>query len=173
MRAPIFLAGALIAAACIRAADVPLTPATVCEVLADLPSFEGKAVAVVGRLSFRSEGSWLGEDTCGRDQGKPGSNPSSILWLSLEEKSAPRFTERLEIDGSIAKTKLDAVKKHTRLGKFEFGTPEYDRWVVVYGRVRTREAPRPGNRKPPTNREKAPADLLYAGGTYIISIPEP
>src|ERR1039457_3303132 len=35
------------------AADPPIPPVTVCEILADLPAHEGKDVAVLGRYSFR------------------------------------------------------------------------------------------------------------------------
>ena len=52
------------------AADPPLVPLTVCEVLHDLASNEGKAVAVLGRYSFRENGRWMGAQVC--DTGSPG-----------------------------------------------------------------------------------------------------
>ena len=46
------------------AADPPLVPLTVCEVLHDLASNEGKTVAVLGRYSFRENGRWMGAQVC-------------------------------------------------------------------------------------------------------------
>ena len=47
--------------------------------------------------------------------------------------------------------------KKTALGKFRFGTPEYDRWAVVYGRVVARK-----------DDKKAAADLVFRGDGVIV-----
>src|ERR1039458_7384270 len=59
---PVWLA--LLLAAFAIAADPPIPPLTVCEVLADLPAHEGKDLAVLGRFSFRRDGRWIGEQSC-------------------------------------------------------------------------------------------------------------
>ena len=46
------------------AADPPIPPVTVCEILSDLAAHDGKDVAVLGRYSFRRDGRWLGEQAC-------------------------------------------------------------------------------------------------------------
>jgi hypothetical protein len=55
---------ALLVTAFAVAADPPIPPVTVCEILADLPAHEGKDVAVLGRYSFRRDGRWIGEQSC-------------------------------------------------------------------------------------------------------------
>ena len=62
--------------ACALAADSPLAPVTVCEILKDLPIHEGKEVAVLGRYSFRQSGRWIAEQAC-----DPASPAQPLLWL--------------------------------------------------------------------------------------------
>ena len=50
--------------------------------------------------------------------------------------------------------KFAELTHRTSLGKFRFGTPEYDRWAVVYGRVVARKG---------DAAKKAPADLVFRG----------
>ena len=45
-------------------ADAPLTPLTVCDVVRDLAAQDGKALAVLGRYSFRASGRTLAEQAC-------------------------------------------------------------------------------------------------------------
>src|SRR5215475_10967634 len=117
----------ILSVALAAAADAPVVPMTVCEVLADLPSHEGKNIAVLGRYSFRRDGRWIGEEGCG-------SSPA-MLALSEDSAAAPRPPGNFEIDAAALNKKFAEMVKHTALGKFRFGTPEYDRWAVVYGRV--------------------------------------
>jgi len=114
------------------AADPPLAPLTVCEVLRDLPAQQGKDVAVLGRYSFRTSGRWVGEQAC-----QPSLDAPPTLTL-VEESDAPKLPESYDLDGAAVHRKLTDVQRRTSLGKFRFGTPDYDRWAVVYGRVEKR-----------------------------------
>jgi hypothetical protein len=58
--------------------------------------------------------------------------------------------------------KLTLLRRATKLALFPFGTPDYDRWAVVYGSLRFREGAAAAN--------KAAADLLYAGDGYVLII---
>ena len=118
------------ALACLSfAADPPVAPMTVCEVLRDLPAYEGKDVAVLGRYSFRSSGTWVGEQAC-----QPALTGAATLTL-VEDKEAPKLPESYTLDAVALHRKLVEVQHRTSLGKFRFGTPDYDRWAVIYGRV--------------------------------------
>lgn len=87
--------------AILRAAEKPLEPVTVCEVLKDLNSYSGKVVMVVGRFSFRKNGRWLSEETCEPNPAKTDTPESSELWLAYEPKIAPRLSPVFEIDGAV------------------------------------------------------------------------
>jgi hypothetical protein len=110
-------------------ADEPETiqPVRVCTVLQDPDSYAGKIVAVVGRFSFRHEGRFLSEENCG--------NNGSVLPVAFDQKLAPKTPEHLEIPAGVVTKLLKQIQQTTALAKFRFGTPDYDRWAVVYGRV--------------------------------------
>ncbi len=147
----VFILAALLALP-LRSAG-PVVPVTVCEVLAKLPELEGKDVAVLGRYSFRKDGRWIGEQSCGA------ADPRPLLWLTEDSEVAPKPPADFELNGAILNQKFAALTKHTALGKFRFGTPDYDRWAVVFGRV----VPRKGN-----DAAKAPADLVFRGSGVVI-----
>ena len=48
-----------------------------------------------------------------------------------------------------------------RSGKFRFGTPDYDRWAVIYGRVEQRKG---------DDTKKAPANLVIRGSGVIVFV---
>jgi hypothetical protein len=110
-----------------EASTVP--PVRVCGILQDLASYTDKVVAVVGRYSYRHEGRFLSEENCG--------SGGSILPVSFDRKLAPKTPEHLEIEAGLVTKLLKAIQQSTALTKFRFGTPDYDRWAVVYGRVET------------------------------------
>jgi hypothetical protein len=136
------------------AADPPLVPLTVCEILHDLPSYEGKGVAVLGRYSFRESGLWMGEQVC--DTGSP---VPPLLWLLEDSKDGPKPPGDFELDAVALHRKLAVIQQHTSLGRFRFGTPDYDRWAVVYGRVETRKA---------EAAKQAPANLVFRGSGVVV-----
>ncbi|MCX6631309.1 MAG: hypothetical protein NTW28_27165 [Candidatus Solibacter sp.] len=145
---------ALILAVFAIAADPPIPPVTVCEILADLPAHEGKDVAVLGRFSFRRDGRWIGEQTC-----DPATTVPPVLWLTEDSAAGPKPTGSFEFDVAVLNKKFAALTRRTALGKFRFGNPEYDRWAVVYGRVVSRKG---------DAAQKAPADLVFRGDGVIV-----
>jgi hypothetical protein len=145
---------ALFMAALAAAADPPVPPVTVCEILADLPGHEGKDLAVVGRYSFRRDGRWIGEQSC-----EPAIAVPAVLWLTEDEFTAPKPSGNLEFDVAVLNRKFAALTRRTSLGKFRFGSPEYDRWAVIYGRVVARKG---------DAAKKAPADLVFRGNGVIV-----
>ncbi|HWB84141.1 MAG TPA: hypothetical protein VG675_08380 [Bryobacteraceae bacterium] len=142
------------------AAGTPLVPTTVCEILHDLTSYTGKDVAVLGRYSFRSAGRWLSEQAC-----TPKSSVSPLLWLTEDLKDAPKPPADFELDGVALRRKFADLRQHTSLGNFRFGTPDYDRWAVVYGRISLRKP------DPAASKDSSPApaaDLMYRGNGVVV-----
>jgi hypothetical protein len=142
------------------AADTALEPLTVCEVLKDVPTQDGKTVAVLGRFSFRREGRTLNEESCGmnREAGEP--PPPNAIRLTDDSKNGPKPPEVFALDGSAVNRKLKTIQEHTRLHTFRFGTADYDRWAVVYGRLEVDKA------KPPAAR------LVYRGDGVVLFLHE-
>ncbi len=138
-------------------ADPPIVPLSVCEVLRDLPAEEGKTLAVVGRYSFRGNGRWIGEQSC--DPPLSSAESPAQLWLVEDAKDAPKPPGDFELDAPSLNKKFTEVRHHTTLGKFRFGTPDYDRWAVIYGRVEARKG---------DDAKKAPANLVFRGDGVII-----
>jgi len=140
------------------AAEPPLVPLTVCEVLHDLASNEGKTVAVVGRYSYRETGRWMGEQSCDAGSAGPGGTPP-LLWLVEDSNDGPKPPGSFELDAVALNRKFAGMRQRTSLGKFRFGTPDYDRWAVVYGRVETRKA---------EAAKQAPANLVFRGSGVVV-----
>jgi hypothetical protein len=136
-------------------AEGTLVPLTVCEIVHDLPAQDGKIVAAIGRYSFRSDGRWIGEQACQTS----GDTPE--LWLVEDIKDGPRPPEHLNLDSASLKKKFAEVQSRSTLGKFKFGTSDYDRWAIVYGRVERRSGGDP---------KKGPANLVFRGSSVIIVI---
>ena len=149
---PVWLA--LLLAAFAIAADPPIPPLTVCEVLADLPAHEGKDLAVLGRFSFRHDGRWIGEQSC-----EPATTAPPLLWLIEDPYDGPKPPADLAFDADVLNKKFVGLTRRTSLGKFRFGDSEYDRWAVVWGKVVTRKG---------DAAKKAPADLLFRGDGVIV-----
>jgi hypothetical protein len=120
---------ALLVCIAVTAAETALDPMPVCEAIA--PEFQGKVVALVGRYSFRKTGRWLDQEGCGETDRR------AVVWLTADAKSAPMPPEPVAINEDSLERKLAMIKRHTSLGKFRFGSPDYDRWAVVFGRLET------------------------------------
>jgi hypothetical protein len=151
------LVGLLVCAAA-RAQD-RLVPLTVCEIVHDLSASQGKSVAVLGRYSFREFGSWVGEQTCEPAEPAAGAAPPQ-LWLVEDPVGGPRPPEHFEMDATAVHHKIVEIARHTSLGKFRFGTPDYDRWAVIYGRVEPRK----------TEDKKGVANLVIRGSGVIVFV---
>jgi hypothetical protein len=150
-----FLVAAFVCASA-PAEDAAIVPFTVCEILRDLPSFDGKAVAALGRYSYRHDGSWLSEQACDAPAAAP-----PALWLAEDLTDGPRPPENFQLDGAAITRKLTEMRKHTSLAKIRFGSSDYDRWAVVYGRVENRQE---------TAAKKAAADLVFRGDGVVVFI---
>lgn len=158
-------------------AEPPLRPVTVCDVLQDLSAYEGKVVAVVGRFSARQTGRWLGEQKCGHklmigDQEWP-----NAFWLVYDPAGAPKPPAVLSVDAALLAQKLRDVKLGTALTRFRFGSPDYDNWALVYGRIETRKdlvtVTAGGPRKNGFGYgESSPARLVCHGEAVVIFLNE-
>ncbi|MBV9745240.1 MAG: hypothetical protein JO099_15875 [Acidobacteriia bacterium] len=136
------------------AGDGPIVPLTVCEIVNDLPMYDGQPVAALGRYSFREKGRWLGEQSCAEP---PRADPT--LWLLEDIKDGPHPPNNFALDAPATERKLTEIRKRTTLAKFRFGTPDYDRWAVVYGRIEIRKG---------DAAKLAPADLAFRGDGVVI-----
>lgn len=134
-------------------AEEPIIPYTVCEIAGDLAKFEANPVAALGRYSFREDGRWLGEQACGESAGPV------LLRLDEDGKEGPKTSGTFEIDAVTLNRKFADLRKRTALGKFRFGSPDYDRWAVVYGRVETRKG---------EDTKKAVANLVFRGDGVVV-----
>jgi hypothetical protein len=114
--------------------QAPLKPVRVCDVLGDLAALNGKVVAVLGRFSFREYGRFLSEDGCQRTLAAGGSAWPNALRVVFDPKTAPALPPRLELEAADVYQPLKLVRQRTALGKFRFGSVDYDRWAVVIGR---------------------------------------
>ena len=149
----------LLTAAVLPSADRGIVPVSVCEVLRDLPAHEGQTVAVVGRYSYRTNSHWLDQQGC---QLAPAVAPSLRLVENLSD--APKPSGVLQFDAAELDKRLLEVQQHTPLGKFRFGSTDYDRWAVVYGRVESRKA---------GDDARFGANLVIRGTAVIIFLPRP
>jgi hypothetical protein len=153
---------ALLGAASLGAADGPMQPSQVCEVLEDLSAYSGKAVAVLGRFSFRGGKRFLSEQSC---DGKTADGPATAaLRVIFNPSEGPKPPQVFEIGSAVAYRKLHLIQKHTSLGKFRFGTQDFDRWAVVYGRIVT------GRPAEPAKNEFGPVttDLVCRGDGVVM-----
>ena len=140
-------------------ADAPLVPLTVCEVVRDLAAQEGRALAILGRYSFRTNGRSLGEQAC-----DPAAPIPPQLRLVEDGQDGPKPPESYELDAAEVPRKLADMQKRTPLGKFRFGSPEYDRWAVVFGRLQAAKG---------ADAQKMPADLAFRGDGVVVFLMPP
>jgi hypothetical protein len=151
------------------AAGAPVRPLTVCEVLKNLDNYEGKPISVVGRFSFRENGRFLSEEVCG-EKPAAGENPRpAVFRLHDDGKSGPEVPRILEVDRRVVTQKLDEIRRTTSLRRFRFGSPDYDRWALIYGQVERRPAGRAGKN---ADQEQLPAQLLIRGDGAIVFLME-
>ena len=136
------------------AADNTLEPLTVCEVLKDLPAHDGRAVAVLGRFSYRRDGRSINEEACGEKPAPGEPVPPSAIRLTDDSKSGPKPPEVFALDAPALNRKLKLIQERTALRTFRFGTPDYDRWAVVFGRIEVDKS--------------GPPRLVYRGDGVIL-----
>jgi hypothetical protein len=140
-------------------AEGPVTPVTVCEVVNNLAALEGKEVAVLGRYSMRKDGRWIAEQSC-----DAAGSSAPVLWLSEDSAAGPKLPGNFELDAVLLNRKFADLVKRTSLGKFRFGTADYDRWAVVYGRIvpHHADALHKSDAPPPI------ADLIFRGSGVVV-----
>lgn len=115
-------------------AEPPLDPTPVCQAARNWKDFDGQAVTLIGRYSFRQsgprQGRWLDQAACS------GSEGFESVRLVLDPGTAPRLAGQIALDERAIDAKLAVIREKTSLGKFRFGSADYDRWAVVFGRFR-------------------------------------
>lgn len=149
----------LLASAALLAADRGIVPISVCEAVRDLPAHEGQTVAVVGRYCYRTSAHWLDQQGC-----QPATTVPAAMWVVENLETAPKAPEVFEFDAVELDKRLLEVQQHTPLGRFRFGSTDYDRWAVVYGRVESHKGEDPA---------KFGASLVIRGNRMIIFLPRP
>jgi hypothetical protein len=160
----------LLATVAAAAAEPPLVPLRVCEILDDLHVHEGQTLLVLGRFSFREQGRFLSEQACQAKVVTAGVSvaaisPPKALRIVIDPKSGPKPPERLAVDAAVLDRKLSVVKQATTLAIFRFASTDYDRWAVVYGRV---EAEPPQDKPRKGEFEPALARIVCRGEALVI-----
>ena len=80
----------------------------------------------------------------------------------MEDRAdGPKPPDSYEFDAADLRRKLADIEKRTSLGKFRFGSLEYDRWAVVFGRVDAPKGPDAG---------KTPPSLTFRGDGVIVFV---
>jgi hypothetical protein len=158
---------ACVSSAGLYSAEAPLPVVRVCEVLRDLPSYGDKAVAVVGRFSYREAGRFLSEKMCDSTKSESHPDPAAILVV-YDSKSAPRPPAVLSFDRSLVGKELELIRRQTSLASFRFGSQDYDRWAVVYGRIEINKDSAPRSKSLANEFGPAPAKIICSSGTMVV-----
>src|SRR5437899_12325420 len=108
------------------------TPAfvTVCEVLANRESYNGKVVALIGRWSATDEGFWLVDD-CDRQVKTDDYVWANIISLKYDPSSESILSNGAKPDRIAAEKKIAQLKTRSKPSKNKVD------WAVVYGRIET------------------------------------
>jgi hypothetical protein len=87
----------------------------------------------------------------------------------FDSKNGPVPPAAFSVDTGATDRKLDAVRKSTNLATFRFGSSDYDRWALVYGRIEPVPVPeKHGNRE----FDGASGEVLCHGQTLLIFLHE-
>ena len=141
------------------AAEAPVQVVRVCDVIRDLASYAGKVVAIVGRFSYREKGRFISEERC--EELKTGDLASSnVIPVFFDTKAAPKPPESSSIDPNLVYKELEIIKRQTSLANFRFGSEDYDRWAVAYGRVEMMKGSLPKPKSSGKKVEHTPARLI-------------
>jgi hypothetical protein len=118
------------------AAEPALDPVPVCEAISNWKDDNSKVIALLGRYSFREtgphKGRWLDQEGC------PEKGDRGMILLTLDAQTAPKPPDQVAIDELALEKKMTEIRRHTSLGKFRFGSADYDRWAVVIGSMERR-----------------------------------
>jgi hypothetical protein len=161
------LVTAWVAGAGLFAAEAPLPVMRVCEILRDLPNYQGTVVAVVGRFSYRQGGRFLSEKACDSIKAEGQPDRATILVL-YDSKSAPKPPHDLYFDRGLVDKQLDLIRRQTSLASFRFGSQDYDRWAVVYGRIEMNKDSTPRSKSLGGEFEPASARIICSSSTMVV-----
>jgi hypothetical protein len=155
------------------APDIPVV--TVCEAILNRDRYNGKAIIVVGLLSWTFEGNWLYED-CERKIVAAGYAWPNMLSVDWEvSKGIPLILPlELEWDMELVNRKLKVVQETTKLTGPSTG-PFSSHWVAMFGRFETGTPLRTkvvGNDKRIVglgfgHLNSAPARIISSSETYL------
>lgn len=146
-----------------------IEPVSVCEVISHLKDFEDKAVAVLGRYSLRQNGRWLSEDKCAEPLEGDGVTWPAALSLATDSAAGPKLAATVAVNQAKLDEKLRAIQKVTVLARFRFGSADYDRWGMVYGRLELKPALKRGEG---FGSIGAPARLVHRGDAEVFFFAE-
>lgn len=112
---------------------------TVCEALADMQRYEGKAVIVVGRHSHTDEGAWLDAE-CGftvKNGGTEFPSPSiSVSYAASDFDPPPGKPLGFRWDKPLLLRTLQQITNTTKLRVMR-EINYTDQWMAVFGRLET------------------------------------
>ena len=91
---------------------------------------------LLGRVSKRENGRWIGQDSCEGMAGGPKS-----LTVHFDRQAGPLPPDQFALNTALAKIKFREAAEHTKLQEFRFGSGDYDRWAIVFGRVNFADSP--------------------------------
>src|SRR5690349_18958215 len=94
-------------------------------------------MAVLGRYSYREKGRWISEQSC--QTGEPANPSPPMLRLVEDTNEGPKPPGNFELNGPVVEKKWTDVQRRSELAKFRFGSTDYDRWAVIWGRVQLRK----------------------------------
>lgn len=169
------LAAVLTSAAAPCCGQRPIAPVRVCDVLENLAAHDGKAIAILGRYSFRRAGRYLGEESCDRPPTAGDLVWPTALRVVFDPKTAPSPAGDLEFNAASVYRNLKLIKEHTSLGRFRFGSDDYDRWAVIYGRIEMSKEFKSASIPPGARKsvfEPAPAQVVATGESMILFLAE-
>jgi hypothetical protein len=103
-----------------------------CEIAQRIEALHGTPIMLVGRFSFRETGRSLSEARCADNS--DGSR-AIVLEVRYDATNGPKPPSGFSVDEAAVRRKLALVKQTTSLQRFKFGSIEYDRWAMVFGRL--------------------------------------
>jgi hypothetical protein len=146
-----------------------IVPVRVFEALQQLEKSAGKMVAMIGRFSFRETGRYLSDRPCGSEaDGQEG-----VVRVTFDTSPRSASITRIEFDGGAVRRELANVKRCNTLKKIRYGSPEYERWALVYGRI---QPPQKSQESvPPADKEfpHIAASVICGGEAALLFLVDP
>jgi hypothetical protein len=102
---------------------------------------------------------------------KPKPEGTSVLRVAFNAQTAPKPPQPMIVDEGAVFRKLKQIKASTALRQFRFGSQDYDRWAIVYGRLDPAKPSEPQAQTPAPAKDglgSSPADLICRGEGVIL-----